>query len=198
MTWIIEGVDEDEFVRELHSHSDRAAGLLGHAIIDARLTKAIKSRWKDNGKILEELFNAGGPLGTFSARMKVGFAIQLYGLETYNDLNLINRIRNAFAHDLGARHFNVSSVRNRADGLIIPKRYPISTDPSLFASNTNHYIWDSAIEMTRHSFLQTEPSDARGKFLRSIEILAAFLWIEDYIARSPGIPQHSLPVPPRF
>jgi DNA-binding MltR family transcriptional regulator len=48
----------------------------------------------------KRLFNSEfrGPLSEFSARIKVGFAMYLFGRETRDDLEIIRRIRNLFAH----------------------------------------------------------------------------------------------------
>src|SRR5579862_3002501 len=145
MTWIVNDDDEDQFIKELHSHPDRAAGLLGQAIVDRRLTAAIKGRWKSTGDLFDSLFHPSGPLGSFATRIKIGFAIQLYGLEAYNDLKQINKIRNELAHSLVARHFNTDSIRSRANNLVLPSRYPISNEAVVFTPNSPTIIWDMAV-----------------------------------------------------
>jgi len=202
MTWIIADEDEDEFLREIHSYPDRVVALLGQSIIDRRLETAIKGRWRNTGNIFESLFEPSGPLGSFSARIRIGFAISLYGKEAYNDLRRINRIRNAFAHKLHAKHFNTQSIRDHANALVLPSLYPISKEDIITTTvdevHRERFMWDWFLNTLKHSFLSGDPIDPRSRFLRTVEILTVFLWQEDYINRSPGIPEGAMPKSPRF
>jgi DNA-binding MltR family transcriptional regulator len=205
MTWIVANEDEEEFIRELTSHSDRVVALLGQTVVDRRLEAAIKSRWQNDetGKVFKDLFQDSAPLGSFSTRIKIGFVTRLYGKETFKDLQHINKIRNAFAHKLGAKDFQTQMIADRVKQLTLPGRYPI-TPGNVMTNKIDHpgSLWANAIDMmVKISMLQRDPVDARGRFLRTIEILAAFLWYEEYIARSPGspgVPSKSLPPSPRF
>jgi hypothetical protein len=200
MTWIIQDADEDQFIKEIHSYPDRVAGIVGATIVDRRLLAAIKARWLNAENIFDELFEgAAGPLGTFSSRIKIGYAIKLYGEEAYKDLNRMRKIRNEFAHGVGAHVFNKQSIRDQANNLTLPNSYPVSTEPvTVTISENKAALWDMAVSMTKHTFLIGQLVDPRSKFLRTVEILSALLWYEEYFAKSAGVPPDSLPPTPRF
>jgi hypothetical protein len=185
VVWIIHDESEERFLAELHTYPDRVAGLLGQSLVERRLSAAIKARWANIGDLFASLFAGTGPLATFSAITKIGFAIRLYGEDTYKDLQRIRKIRNAFAHQLDAQHFNVQSIRDHANNLILPRTYPISTEPVIWTqiANNQNWAWDMALDMTRHWFLTAGVVDARTRYLRTIEILAALFWYEECFAR---------------
>ena len=201
MTWIIGDPEEEEFISQLASFPDRIVGLLAPAIIDKRLATVIKARWANtsNGELLQDLFRDGGPLGSFATRIQIGFAIRIYGEDTYKDLRAINKIRNDFAHRLSAKDFNTQGIRDRANKLLLPARFPTapSDTPVVTEAEGDYFIFRAITDMTKHS-LVSQGTDARNRVVRTIEILAIMLWAEDYFARSTGIPHDALPPMPRF
>jgi len=56
------------------------------------------------------LFRYGGAAGTFSAKLKLAYALGLIDTETYKDLQGIRDVRNAFAHPRGFLHFDSPEV----------------------------------------------------------------------------------------
>jgi len=98
---------------------------VGGAVIERRLEDAIlfrltrlsKSQW-------EGLFGENAPLGTFSAKIKLGYAMRLYGLRTQADLNHIREIRNIFAHSERPITFATKRIKDLCAALHTPKRWP--------------------------------------------------------------------------
>ena len=93
-------VDWPPILRELQSESDRAAGIVATSLVENAMENAIRARLlpvskAHNGK----LFGDRGPLGTFSAKIDLGFSLGLFGKAALSDLHNIRRIRNRFAHD---------------------------------------------------------------------------------------------------
>jgi hypothetical protein len=90
-----------EIHRELANQSDRAAGIIGGAIVEHYLQMAVLTRFRrlSNSK-KEDLFDGKGPLATFSAKISIGYALNIYGEKTLGDLNKLNWIRNRFAHKI--------------------------------------------------------------------------------------------------
>src|SRR6266481_28806 len=134
----------------------------------------------NTGDVFDRLFQDSGPLGSFATRIKVGFAIRLYGKDAYNDLRLINKIRNLFAHRLEAKDFNTPAIRDRADKFSLPAQYPITNEPAVYQLLTEgssvEILWDFVTATMKQSFLGDDPLlEARSKFLRTVEIIAAFL-----------------------
>ena len=76
--------------------SDRACGVLGAALLDAKL----ESIFRTNLKLYEKelLDNFSSPLSSFSARIVLARALNWINDDAYHDLNKIRSIRNEFAH----------------------------------------------------------------------------------------------------
>jgi len=75
----------------------------------------------------KRLFNYefNGPIADFSARIRIGYAMYLFGRETRDDLETIRTIRNLFAHHHEIITFNTDEIKDACGGLLIIKRkYP--------------------------------------------------------------------------
>ncbi len=182
MPWLLDDDDEHGLLDELFDYPDRMVGLLAPVLIDRRLEKTIKARWQDDGDVLRDLFRDGAPLGSFATRIKIGFAIRLFGKRTYHDLREINHIRNAFAHQVAATDFHFQSIRDRTNKLSLPERFPASEEMTLdnLSEFTEKPIGDFrevAIRLASYSSITpiVALNSARGRFLRTVEILLCFL-----------------------
>ena len=95
--------DEDikyfsEFLAEFQKETDRGAALVGAALIDNRLEALLRSHFLKS-KIAEELIEGGNaPLGTFSSRIKLAYALGLITALEFEECEIIRRIGNDFAH----------------------------------------------------------------------------------------------------
>ena len=94
--------DEDELGAvwaEINLQSHRAAAVLAGALVEDALQFAIQTHFvylPRNER--DKLFDYPGPLASFDAKIRVGYAMALYGPVIRNDLDVIRRIRNGFAH----------------------------------------------------------------------------------------------------
>ena len=111
-------------ISEFRGESDRAAVIVASAQIDVLLKEAIQksllpqlNKERDGDELLEH----DRPLATFSARTKVAFRLGLIDEETLKLIDIIRKIRNDFAHDVGIRLSDVN-YRNKMNGLITPFR----------------------------------------------------------------------------
>jgi hypothetical protein len=82
----------DTFSKE----SDRAAGVLGAALLDLQLERLFRARLTTDTP--PEVFAFRGPLGDFAARIDLAFALGWIDAEVRADLHIIRDIRNDFAH----------------------------------------------------------------------------------------------------
>src|SRR5690606_9400320 len=86
------------FLKEFQEESDRGGALVGAALLDARLEHLLLAHLLP-GKVGKELVSGrNAPLGTFSVRIKMSYALGLITSTERHDLNLIREIRNEFAH----------------------------------------------------------------------------------------------------
>lgn len=90
-----------KFTEELQKETDRGLPLVGTALIDEKLLETLNSffiKCKSSKRLLEE---GNAPLGTFSSKIELCYALGLIDDYEYSEINLIRKIRNEFAH---ARH----------------------------------------------------------------------------------------------
>ncbi len=109
---------EGAILVDLITESDRSAAINGCAIVDSALVKAISSRFVEDDDFFESLFySQTAPLQSFSSRIKIGYAIGLYGPQFRNTLNIIRNVRNAFAHTAVPLDFRHHLVINECKDL---------------------------------------------------------------------------------
>jgi hypothetical protein len=108
--------NEEEFdaaIEEFHNGTDRVAGIMGAALVENNLIKAIKSALEDSEDLGALFHEESAPFGTFKARTVAGKALGLFGKEVADDLDLIRDIRNQFAHALLSLTFENEHIRRR-------------------------------------------------------------------------------------
>ncbi|MFC1508628.1 MltR family transcriptional regulator [Candidatus Omnitrophota bacterium] len=92
----------NDFFEEFQKETPRAAVILSSAFLDSLLRDLICSFMIDNSKKVDELLgsekNPYTPLSTFSSRIKTAYCLGLISKNEYDDLNIIRKIRNKFAH----------------------------------------------------------------------------------------------------
>jgi DNA-binding MltR family transcriptional regulator len=94
--------------QDLH---DRGAALSAVSLLDGTLKHAIAEKLRPEIKAdMDYLFHSGAPLGSLSAKIRVGYALNLYDKIAADDLECIREIRNAFAHTMGDIKFHTEEV----------------------------------------------------------------------------------------
>ena len=91
----------------------RGSVILAATLVEDSLRALLVSRMalgveKDGPK---DLFGPMKPLSGFSAKIRMGFALKLYGEHTFHDLELLRELRNLFAHGKVAIDFNTPGVK---------------------------------------------------------------------------------------
>ena len=106
-----EGPFFDILVDTITEKSERAAVLTVVSLLEGALQKSLATKFlpDDRGK-LKYLFGSGAPLRDFSAKIKMGFALQFYGPDTQSDLDSIHEVRNSFAHTMSPIYFKTPEV----------------------------------------------------------------------------------------
>ena len=113
-----------EIIAELSLNaSDRASAILGAAVLDGALESVILPKFRKLTEAqIKELFGPDSPLGTFSAKIRIGYALNLYGPKTRSDLDSIREVRNAFAQTRKRIYFSTKEVRTVVDRIQFSKR----------------------------------------------------------------------------
>lgn len=111
-------------ISEIEDQTDRGAAIIGATYLEERLRKAIESCFVSSldADVVKTLFGRGGaPLSTLSAKIDMAYVLGLVGEQTRNDLHLIRKIRDRFAHAFDPLTFKNAAVQRRCDELWIPK-----------------------------------------------------------------------------
>lgn len=93
--------------------SDRGCALIAVAWVDDALTAYLKSRLRDEKRIVDSIFRPDGPLGSFSARIKAAYLLGIITATLYSDLEIMRGIRNDFAHVRRSVRFKDQSIKDR-------------------------------------------------------------------------------------
>ena len=92
----IPSFDLNAFSGPFRSESDRACAVLGAALLDARLESLYNRRLRCSKS---ELLSGSGPIGAFSARIRLAHALAWISDDVQHDLHVMRSIRNEFAHN---------------------------------------------------------------------------------------------------
>ena len=93
-----------EFSKLFNSNekNDRAIAIVGATFLDILLEHTLRAFLVDDEKEVDKLLQPDQPLGTFSGKITMVYCLGLIYRPVRDDLNLIRRIRNEFAHNLYA------------------------------------------------------------------------------------------------
>lgn len=126
----------EQYAQETRAEkSDRGAAILLATNLETALQSAIERLLAVSDDARHELFGSeNAPIGTFSNKIRIGHALRIFGDETRGNLEIIRRIRNAFAHVKIPITFDTEQVRNACALLALQKLNPpvlsMSSKPS--------------------------------------------------------------------
>ena len=107
---VLEGLDQksiDSYMKTLSKESHRGSILVSIAILDAMLKARLKQLLdRGNSEARDRLLSPPlGRLSSFSAKVDFAFCIGLLPRPMYDDIRLLNKLRNQCAHDWEAFEF---------------------------------------------------------------------------------------------
>jgi hypothetical protein len=137
------------------SENDRSLAIVGAALIDELLADLLETFFIDNAKVCESLLSFSGPIGAFGVRNQLAYALGLIDKPTYNDIKLIQKIRNKFAHVAKNQDFSDPIIAGYALSLEIPQWVGELEDEDpesergRFISGVRGILWHLATEKLR-------------------------------------------------
>ncbi len=108
--------------------NDRAIVVIGASFLDTLLQHILLNFLPENEKEVEDLFNYNSLLGTYSSRLKMVYCLGLIDVVIKDDLKIIAKIRNAFAHNLKVS-FNDNDITSWCKALKWHKIYMMQEPP---------------------------------------------------------------------
>jgi len=124
------------FRQSLDFESDRGCALFAASFIDDALAILLRSSLVSDNKIEQALFNGTAPLATFSSRISMSFYLGKLSLPCRQDLDVVRRIRNEFAHRADAISFTDKVIADRCRALHFSLREKDAAPRSHFTSAT--------------------------------------------------------------
>jgi hypothetical protein len=109
----------DLFMAEFEKETDRAAAIVGAAILDSALESVLKSYLvKSSHPKNDSLFEGpNAPLSSFGSKIDMTFRLGLISEQMSKILHIVRRIRNSFAHDVVNCDFKNKQVVSLIDEL---------------------------------------------------------------------------------
>lgn len=158
--------DLNAFSGPFRSESDRACAVLGAALLDARLESLYNRRLRCSK---EELLASSGPLGTFSARIRLAHALAWISEDVKYDLNVIRSVRNEFAHNFDHElSFATQSIADKCRNLRAAK---VLIEANEHAASTPHPNLSAAVIRSMGAIFHPP----RQRYEVSVEMLAQHL-----------------------
>jgi len=102
--------DLSQFLRELQNESDRGLALVGASVIDDKLRSTIRSSLVDCKAASKLVDEPNAPLGTFSSRVDACLSLGLIDQFECDEITLIRKVRNEFAHGLHGTTFQTEPI----------------------------------------------------------------------------------------
>lgn len=90
----------------LRNGDDRTIAIIGGTFLEMTLEHILFSFFPDNNKDVEKMMDFNQPMGNFSNKITMAYCLGLIEKVIKEDLNLVRKIRNEFAHDLYASFEN--------------------------------------------------------------------------------------------
>ena len=120
----IDSLQWSGFFDELQSESDRGATILASVWIENLLERKLGTLFtKGNSKTRQKLYDLNGPFSSFSSKILAAYSLGWIDSDIFNDINLVRKIRNEFAHKLHGIDLESSKIRGFIDKFKIPYRY---------------------------------------------------------------------------
>jgi DNA-binding MltR family transcriptional regulator len=131
-------IDTKGFLEELQEESPRAAAIMAGALLDAQLRNLLEKYFVDDRKIVNDLLGTDRPLSSFSSRINAAYCLGLIAKAIYDDLHLIRKIRNKFAHKLHGYTFDEPEIVQWCKSI---KQAKMLTDASPNIPNTHQVMF---------------------------------------------------------
>lgn len=147
-------IQESELIMKirfsLNKESDRGCSLLSVSFLDLQIEKVLKRKLIGNKKHLNKIFDFNGALGTLSNKLDLSYSLGLISKTEYEDITIIRKIRNDFAHSYHNIDFDSPKIISLIKRLNLNPRPKFATNRQKFTS-TLFFI----IGILQHSYQNT-------------------------------------------
>jgi len=132
--------DITKFETLFTNETDRGCALLAASILDFELSILLKKSFVSNYKVNKKILSPNGPLGTFSSKIDICYALGHFPKEDYNKMHTIRNIRNQFGHSIEALNFNIPSISHQIKSVALPNLSDTGTYREMFIDTINKLL----------------------------------------------------------
>jgi len=102
MVWAILNPEQSAALKELvrGQNSDRIVGVVGGAMLDDSLRRALEQRLRKSDDMNDKIFKVGGPLGNLVPKVDIAYQLYMFDKPVRNTLYGLAEIRNLLAHQM--------------------------------------------------------------------------------------------------
>jgi hypothetical protein len=161
----------------LETDTDRAVAIVGGAIVEQRLTEALKAFLVHDEKLLDTLLNPYGALGAFGVKVQIAYLTRAITKAGYDDLSNIVKIRNDFAHRFEINSFDQDSPKARCTNLRLVDEHILEMPPEeATAIKAGTYAPTSSGKMLwKYTGASKDLSVPRKRFTLAVSLLSLIL-----------------------
>jgi hypothetical protein len=152
--------------KEVMHTSDRTAAIVLAAWVESELEQwIIAALPRNDKKTIEKLQGRDGALNSFYGKLHLGYALGIYDEVERENLDIIRRIRNAFAHTAQAIDFETDEISKEVENLKVPTPHSIRPELTALSEHRRRFSRACAVIVVRS---RLEPVLEGLQFLRSL------------------------------
>jgi DNA-binding MltR family transcriptional regulator len=159
-----------EMNREFHDSPDRVIAVIGAAYLDSMLDRLLTAAFIQCTEDVERMLRPDGPLGSNGSRYQLCYCLGLITREQRDDLKIVAKIRNAFAHNFRPATFETDPIRGYCASLKQPgilAAMPAQLFPPAAAETAKAYV--EAITTTPREKYRMSVISLFGSLLRRLK-----------------------------
>lgn len=126
-------IEPAEVVKTFRGESDRSLVVVLASLLEDNLTEQIRDRLRPMERREEKdlrLYHPDGPIGSFSVKTNVAYAMQIIDATTRSDLQDLREMRNACAHSFKPINFSTPQLYSVMLRMFQPEREPLIIRPT--------------------------------------------------------------------
>ena len=137
------GVDffrDRQLLTTLTKGSDRDAAILGGSILEELLNRLLRKKLVQSPIFKEAIENSNGSLSTFSNKIQLSYLMGLISKKMYDNLTVIRKIRNEFAHEIVGSSFENEQIKSKVEKNLTYAKIPLFAEWLSAASAKDQFL----------------------------------------------------------
>lgn len=137
------GVDffrDRQLLTTLTKGSDRDAAILGGSILEELLNRLLRKKLVQSPIFEDAIENSNGSLSTLSNKIQLSYLMGLISKKMYDNLTVIRKIRNKFAHEIVGSSFENEQIKSKVENNLTYAKIPLFTEWLSAASVKDQFL----------------------------------------------------------